>query len=77
LANKRFRGLAQAELNIGTAIFKKIHENMENLTRELKTVKTVLEVPRLRAEFGKQDPKGANYKEMLGKIDALTFDVRG
>jgi hypothetical protein len=53
LTNKRFRGLAEAELNLGSAIFKKIHENMEYLTRELKTVKTVLQVPRLRAEFGK------------------------
>lgn len=50
---------------------------MENMKRELKTVKTVLQVPRLRAEFGKQDPKGANYKEMLEKIDELTYDVRG
>jgi hypothetical protein len=77
LANKRFRGLSQAELNIGTAIFTKIYANMEQMTQELKTVKTVLQVPRLRADLRNYDLKGLNYQGLLGKIDELTYDVKG
>ena len=44
---------------------------------EFRTLKTVLEVPRLRSELKSVDFKGKNFEEFLKIMDGLATDVAG
>jgi hypothetical protein len=45
---RRFRGLAEVELKVQETIVRKTVANMELMMKELKALKVVMEIPRLR-----------------------------
>ena len=45
------------------------------MMEEYKTLKTVLEVPRLRVELRKHDFKGKNFEEFMTIMDGLARSI--
>ena len=76
LQYKRFKSLAQIELRVKDQILETTTANMERMMIELKSLKTVLHVPRLRAELKNYDFKENNFTNFLKNLDELTYDVK-
>lgn len=49
---------------------------MDNMMAELKTLKQVMEVPRLRAELKNYDMKGLDFQSFLKNVDELQYQVK-
>ena len=49
---------------------------MDNMMAELKTLKRVMEVPRLRAELKNYDMKGRDFQSFLKNVDELQYQVK-
>lgn len=50
-------------------------KNHEKIMKEYKTLKTVLEVPRLRAELRKFDFRGKSFEEFITIMDELAVSI--
>ena len=70
-SNRRFRGLAELELKIQEQVVKKTVSNMESMMKELKSLKVVMEIPRLRNNLKDYDFKKLDFQGYLSKIDDL------
>lgn len=54
----RYKGITNIELRIKDTIIEKIKQNMDRFERETKTLKTVMQTPRLRNSLKDFDLKG-------------------
>ena len=65
----RFRGLSQLELRVKEEIVNKVKTDMDRMTVELKSLKTVLEIPRLRDELRHHDFREIDFKTFLKELE--------
>ena len=57
----RYQGVTNLELKIQDTIIKKMKKNMDIFEKETKTLKTVMQTPRLRNQLKDFDLKGLDF----------------
>ena len=62
---KKFRQISEGEMRVKDQLNELALKNFNKMNQELTTLKTVLEVPRLRVEIKKLDFSGKNFEDFL------------
>jgi len=71
-----FRGVAQTELTVKDIVIERIEGDMTKALVELKTLKTILHTPKLRAELKGYQWEDLDYRGFLKTVDDLAYDVK-